>query len=605
MEVTKSNFEKLLPSIKQSIDECDFIAIDTELTGLYSSRSEEHAFDTMEERYLKLREQCSKFLIIQFGLSTFKYNPDEKKYTHRDYNFYVFPRPHIRQAPDPRFMCQASSMHFLASHGFDFNKTIYEGIPYLTFAQESKIRDYVTNKYKVERGSIKQTAKANGQKIVDVPDEHKKFIAKVMKQVDSFMADKSQTIMQLDPCNAFLRKLIYESVQQKHGNGIEMSSKFTENSNQRYITIMKCTQQDRLDKVQEKEMTDLEGADSAIGFRKVMDCLSASKKLIIGHHMYLDVLHVIDQFFFPLPEDLNEYKSMVRMTFPNMLDTKYVASSDTLRPFLESTQLSELLRQVQGKSFELPTVHVDDGFKGYNLNSEQFHEAGYDAFMSGLCYIALTKKLGAMATPSVEYVEPSSKILAPYLNRFFILRHYDISNLNLAGPDPEPVRENVFHVSFPEEWKTVDLVELFLPYGNIYVHWLDDVSALVALKNAENTLSAKTGLLNKSSRLYRVRTYAEYQKWANKKLLSKKEESKKQLPASESKAVSKRKNSGSAEVSAACSMDLIPEDDENEAETTITSGLPLVKKRKIAEDENETGEVSSSTARVFEEDNNW
>ncbi|GBN13375.1 Poly(A)-specific ribonuclease PARN [Araneus ventricosus] len=458
------DFEEVLPSIK-SIDDCDFLCRDTELTGLYNARSEEHAFDTMEERYFKLRERCSNFLIIQFGLTTFKYHPEEKKYTHCDFNFYVFPRPHIRQAPDPRFWCQSSSLHFLASHKYDFNKTIYEGIPYLTFTQEKKVRDYLNKKYEIERGSVKHTPKANGQKNVEVPDEHKKFIADVNERVDAFILDESQTAMQLEPCSSYLRKLIYESVQSKHSTGIEMSSKIVESSNQRYITIIKCTDQDKLDKLQSQEINDLGDVDSAVGFRKVMDYLSASKKLMIGHNMYLDVFHMIEQFFFPLPEDLSEFKSMVRMTFPNLLDTKYLASSEKLRPFLESTQLGELLRQVKGKSFEIPPVEVADGYKGYDLTSEQFHEAGFDALTAGLCYIAMAKKLGALATPSVEYVEPSSRILSPYVNRFFILWHFDINGVNLCGPDPEPNRDNVFHVSFPQEWKTVDVVELFLPYG--------------------------------------------------------------------------------------------------------------------------------------------
>ncbi|GFU04758.1 poly(A)-specific ribonuclease PARN [Nephila pilipes] len=531
MEVTKSNFSELLPKIKQSIDESDFIGVDTELTGLYSSRSEEHAFDTMEDRYMKIREQCSKFLIIQFGLSTFKYHPEEKKYTHVDFNFYVFPRPHSRQAPDPRFICQTSSVHFLASHGFDFNKVIYEGIPYLTFAQESKIRDHVTRRYKTERSSIKQTPKANGQKTVEIPAEHKNFIADINKRVDAFIADESQTVMQLEPCSAFLRKLIYETVQQKHKTGLEMSSKVTENTNQRYITILKCSDQDKLNKIDEQEINDL--------------------------------------------------------------------------PFLESTGLSEIFRLVKGKSFELPAIEIEEGFKGYNLNSEKYHEAGYDAFLAGLCYIAMTQKLGTLLTPKVEHLETSSKALSRYVNRFFIRQHFDIVCLNLNGPDPEPDRSNVFYVSFPEDWKTVDLVELFLPYGNIYVHWLDDVSALVALKSPGNALAVRTSLLNKSNRIYRVKLYSEYQKWTMQQLQSnKKEENKKSYPSDSKPSVSKRKNSGSGEGSSVCNMDLIPEDDENEAETVDCSELHPTKKRKAVEEENETGEVSS-TARVFEEENTW
>ncbi|GFW43198.1 poly(A)-specific ribonuclease PARN [Trichonephila clavipes] len=549
MEVTKSNFKEILPKVKESIDEADFIGIDTELTGLYASRCEEHAFDSMAERYMKIREHCSKFLIIQFGLSTFKYHPEKKIFTHRDYNFYVFPRPHIRQAPDPRFICQTSSLHFLASHGFDFNKVIYEGIPYLTLASENKLRDYLTKKYDAERGSIKQTPKANGQKPVEIPGEHKKFIADINKRVDAFIADESQTVMQLEPCSSFLRKLIYDTVQQKHKTGLEMSSKTTENSSQRYITILKCSEQDKLNKLDLKEGNDLDDLDSEIGFRKVMDYLSESKKLIIGHQMYLDIFHMIEQFFFTLPEDLKEFKSMVRMTFPYLLDTKVIASSDKIKPLVTSTGLGDLFRQFkEDESFELPTLEVEEGFKGYTLGSEAYHEAGYDAFLAGLNYIVMCKKLGSLITPKVEYIEPSSKLLSRYVNRFFIRQHFDITTLNLTGEDPEPDRDNVFYVSFPEEWKTVDLVELFLPYGHIYVHWLDDVSALVALKNPQNALKVRTSLLNKSNRLYRVRLYSEYQKWALQQLQTNtKEENKKTYPPDSKPSVSKRKNSGGAE----------------------------------------------------------
>lgn len=35
-----------------------------------------------------------------------------------------------------------------------------------------------------------------------------------------------------------------------------------------------------------------------------------------------------------------------------------------------------------------------DGFKGYNLQSDKCHEAGYDAFLTGFSYVGLVSKLG-------------------------------------------------------------------------------------------------------------------------------------------------------------------------------------------------------------------
>ncbi|CAG2062419.1 unnamed protein product, partial [Timema podura] len=47
---------------------------------------------------------------------------DCDSFTHRGYNFYVFPRQFSQRSYDPQFRCSSSSLSFLISHGFDFNK---------------------------------------------------------------------------------------------------------------------------------------------------------------------------------------------------------------------------------------------------------------------------------------------------------------------------------------------------------------------------------------------------------------------------------------------------------------------------------------------------
>lgn len=70
-----------------------------------------------------------QFLIVQFGLSTYKYDKSSKKIIYKTYNFYVFPTTNSRLSgsQDLKFLSQASSISFLASHGFDFNKVFREG----------------------------------------------------------------------------------------------------------------------------------------------------------------------------------------------------------------------------------------------------------------------------------------------------------------------------------------------------------------------------------------------------------------------------------------------------------------------------------------------
>lgn len=119
-----SDFKEVLPLVRDSIQAADFLAIDTEFTGLMSGR-DVSMFDSPPEYYATLLNGTADFLLIQFGLCTFYWDEKEKQYMNDAYNFYVFPRG--RPGPDRLFMCQSSSLDFLASQDFDFNKLIREG----------------------------------------------------------------------------------------------------------------------------------------------------------------------------------------------------------------------------------------------------------------------------------------------------------------------------------------------------------------------------------------------------------------------------------------------------------------------------------------------
>jgi len=82
----------------------------------------------LEERYKEgIKNSAGKFLVVQFGLCAFFYDEETNEYSHKAYNFYTFPKCFDRNAPNKRFWCEASSLEFLASTGFDFNKWINHG----------------------------------------------------------------------------------------------------------------------------------------------------------------------------------------------------------------------------------------------------------------------------------------------------------------------------------------------------------------------------------------------------------------------------------------------------------------------------------------------
>lgn len=119
-----TDFKDVLPLVSESVEKADYIAIDAEFTGLVNGRDVSQ-FDLPEEYYTRLLAGCSEFMLIQFGLCAFYWDEKRQHYMNDAYNFYLFPRG--KPAPERMFLCQSSSLEFLASNGFDFNKLIKEG----------------------------------------------------------------------------------------------------------------------------------------------------------------------------------------------------------------------------------------------------------------------------------------------------------------------------------------------------------------------------------------------------------------------------------------------------------------------------------------------
>lgn len=75
--LTISDFAECLPQVLHAIDSADFICIDGEFTGLRNG-VEATAYDTPAEYYKKLRDGSLNFLLIQVGISAFKFDPSSK-----------------------------------------------------------------------------------------------------------------------------------------------------------------------------------------------------------------------------------------------------------------------------------------------------------------------------------------------------------------------------------------------------------------------------------------------------------------------------------------------------------------------------------------------
>ncbi|XP_052615524.1 poly(A)-specific ribonuclease PARN isoform X3 [Peromyscus californicus insignis] len=479
MEIIRSNFKINLHKVYQAIEEADFFAIDGEFSGISDGPSVTaltSGFDTPEERYQKLKKHSMDFLLFQFGLCTFKYDHIDSKHVTKSFNFYVFPKPFSRSSPDVKFVCQSSSIDFLASQGFDFNKVFCSGIPYLNQEEERQLREQLDEKRSQANG-----AGAPTKCPVTIPEDQRKFIDQVIEKIEDFLRNEEKSL-DLEPCTGFQRKLIYQTLSWKYPKGIHVETLETEKK-ERHIVISKVDEEERKRREQEKYAKEQEELNDAVGFSRVIHAIANSGKLVVGHNMLLDVMHTIHQFYCPLPADLNEFKEMTTCVFPRLLDTKLMASTQPFKDIINNTSLAELEKRLKETPFDPPKVESAEDFPSYDTASEQLHEAGYDAYITGLCFLSMANYLGSLLDPPKVCVSTRSKLIEPFFNKLFLMRVMDIPYLNLEGPDLQPKRDHVLHVTFPKEWKTSDLYQLFSAF-------------------AVNT--------SKYAESYRIQTYAEY-----------------------------------------------------------------------------------------------
>uniref|UniRef100_H0UY53 Poly(A)-specific ribonuclease PARN n=1 Tax=Cavia porcellus TaxID=10141 RepID=H0UY53_CAVPO len=604
MEIIRNNFKSNLHKVYQAIEEADFFAIDGEFSGISDGPSVSaltNGFDTPEERYQKLKKHSMDFLLFQFGLCTFKYDCTDSKYIMKSFNFYVFPKPLNRSSPDVKFVCQVR-------------------IPYLNQEEERQLREQYDEKRSQANGAgaLAYVSPNTSKCPVTIPEDQKKFIDQVVEKIEDLLQSEANKTLDLEPCTGFQRKLIYQTLSWKYPKGIHIETLETEKK-ERYIVISKVNEEERKRREQQKHAKEQEELNDAVGFSRVIHAIANSGKLVVGHNMLLDVMHTIHQFYCPLPVDLKEFKEMTTCVFPRLLDTKLMASTQPFKDIINNTSLAELEKRLKETPFSPPKVESAEGFPSYDTASEQLHEAGYDAYITGLCFISMANYLGSFLSPPKIHVSARSEIIEPFFNKLFLMRVMDIPYLNLEGPDLQPKRDHVLHVTFPKEWKSSDLYQLFSAFGNIQISWIDDTSAFVSLSQPEQVPVAVN--TSRYAESYRIQTYADYvgkkqeetqikRKWSDD---SWKEVDKKRLNTQKmysTSTVRKRNLSPSPE---AGSEDRVPgmiSDSELErtdsCAESLSEGRKKAKKLKRMKKEfTSAGNVAVSPAKLFEVPDTW
>ncbi|XP_031262914.1 poly(A)-specific ribonuclease PARN-like [Pistacia vera] len=344
-QVTKSNFNDSLPEIKHHIANSHFIALSLQNTGSFSTPWHRlSAFDTPHTAYSKAKFAAERFQILQFAVCPFKI--EARKVVAFPYNFHLFPRDELKLGmPSYSFTCQTSSLNSMAKEGFDFNACIYDGISYLSRAQESSAKVRMGNPIIVDH------EKSSFAPIPVPTVADTVFVERIRSRVKHWKNACTDSSAKTDAAEALvisLRKLVLGSEQ--HGSRpcmtidvcserqvqlvLKMLEEFSDlvpllipaksGGTQAVRVVLTSSEEDR--DLLKRELQDLEvEQDKRVrGFREVIDLICASQKPVVSHNSLNDFAFIHSKFLAPLPPNVVEFMSSLRMAFPQVLDVNHL-----------------------------------------------------------------------------------------------------------------------------------------------------------------------------------------------------------------------------------------------------------------------------------------
>ncbi|PXF46648.1 Poly(A)-specific ribonuclease PARN [Gracilariopsis chorda] len=457
MDVTNGNFAKALQTLKDHLPRAEFISFDLEFTGLGEHRPSQ--LDTPQIRYSSAREDASEFPPIQFGLCLFRKSTalvpredsdafeSEESWETISYNFNLFPRavyyPPCSRYPlyDKRFSLQASTVSFLTSHMFDFQKCFKVGITWLREDREKDFLEHVQNDMRVRRKnrwSMDNLSGEDGMLLKEWGQNIDKWLTELKEKGNLPLQSDTEAKIRsfVLPNDARLRSLIFDFVRLNYQR--MAAHAIPAQNGKKMIRLSLFGSEDRAKQQYEKVL--LQDVKDVVlrevMFRQVVDELRKHKKPIVVHNGLMDVTKLYANFVGDLPAELTSFKKVFRKEFPVVFDTKRLVDNlcakdeEVRREMRKARGVSEMLgvlrkvaenrkhnvvmqtfipvdsndRNVTGNNTELvarltgfSTTEIDDavmerdenGFGRYSVQG-YVHEAGYDALETGMLFAFLS-----------------------------------------------------------------------------------------------------------------------------------------------------------------------------------------------------------------------
>ena len=442
MEIVCSNYEKEEKKIISLIKESDYISFDLEMTGIENDKNN-IIFDTPKNRYIKYKKTAEKYSIIQFGLTIFireKTNPNQ--YNCYPYNFYLFQNANdLKALSQDNINFEIKSMIFNSNGKIDFNKWISEGIYYLNKRQYRQLYKNITEN-NLNNDNFYMDTTFMEQKPAD-----KELAENTIKEIKENFIDAKIN------ANSYIidsmPKFILYYIKQKLPNNLYFKENCKAFRNWCTLLTKFNSQEEKEDLYKSDILGQLRDLEHKKGFKKIIDAIFnkvvygsmdldeksdqdiIKKTKLIGHNMSLDLMFIIANLGDSLPDEYIEFKKIIKNNFENIYDTKLIFEEfkrneinrnnnliikdiksvlDNMYPYLKSRFNNSIKFVIQ---------NGDQQFK-----EEQFHSAGYDSYITGICFLYM--KQG----------DKAGQILENMKNKIFLMNSlYKCMDLNKNDDD--------------------------------------------------------------------------------------------------------------------------------------------------------------------------
>ncbi|CAI2355375.1 unnamed protein product [Caenorhabditis sp. 36 PRJEB53466] len=447
--ITDQNFLKWAPKLRQSLLDCQFIAIDFEFLGLDMSAISLH--DTTENRYSLLRENVIKYRPCQLGISFFKQNRTG------GYLADCYAIPLFQRFGEVSTNINFSSLRFLRNHKFDLNEVFTDGVEYCTRAEFRKFEKALKN-----GNALRLIGKELGGHIelLKVMLHEKVMQHQLRRQTLNTEEPLQQTPLVLDLETSVNLKLpgCTKSSLEMCLTVYELTKRFpqfqfTPDESNEVLTVSPLP--DSINIEENEKSTRVQCLEAFEGIAAILEAAVWMRKPIVGHNSLLDFMYMYHYFFHRLPEKYVIFKEKLFKMFPTICDTKFLAQS--LR--VELVGVGDSLQKL-GDFFgsEKSDAMVPPELRGFcepwlnpmEEESEQaYHNAGFDAYVTGEVFLKMAHifiNRGEKKKNEVCKFKRMLQILRTSILSRLPFQLLDIGSCHLGAEDTKGSRPDVINV---------------------------------------------------------------------------------------------------------------------------------------------------------------